>query len=175
MADLFQFTEEDMGVLKELVLAYRNRRLPLRSRQEDEYHQAPEVYVVRTPTGGIGGNSEGLLTGTGALALLDDSFSSASCQVYRIDDSGLPHPSGPLIKVYNIGKAAVPNDRWAVVERDKWGRWIVQSGSILADTDEQTTVFTVVTDCSFDIATCIFTKTTKTVTITGRNITVTVV
>lgn len=171
MDDIYQLTEDDLSVMRELIVAHRNKRLPLRQLIDTHEHQAPEVYVVRVPTSGIAAASEGTLSGTGSSGLADDSFSSAFCQAYRLGVTGTPIVAGPSIRVYNPSKSAIAGDRWALVERDKWGKWYIPPSDLGALTSIS---FTVVTDCSFNAVTCVFTKVTSTITITGRGLSVVV-
>lgn len=167
---LYQLTEEDVKLLRELHAERKNRRhsKPVVNVAMDDV-PAQEVYLVRVPPEGIPAVDSGALTGTSATDLADDVFSGTDCYCYRLSETtGKAIPLNRRIKVHNRGDVAISGDRWATAAKDKWGRWWAQAEPISSIS------FTVVTDCSFDTGTCKFTKTTSTITITGSNLEVSV-
>jgi hypothetical protein len=131
-------SEADEAALKELLDAYRGRGLNTRGRSPGyplDDGSAPEVYVAKTPTGGIPALDEpGVGTGTSAEGAVPG---SAECVVYRVlglpDSPVLYEITGVSRVVYNLANAAVGGDRLVHVFRDKWGQWWVAGG--LADDD----------------------------------------
>lgn len=89
----------------------------------DDVPQAPEVYVARTPAGGIPALVE--QAGTG----IADQPGSATCRVYRL----LPQAGGKRLRpipgltklVYNLSNSPIGAFRWVLVARDKLGDWFV--------------------------------------------------
>lgn len=94
---------------------------------EFDEHQAPEVYVARTPALGISPLSVNT-TGTSPTADIDDVTSFGICEVYRIiedPDGALLQPVTGLTKrVYNLSTGTLPGDTLILVARDKFGNWI---------------------------------------------------
>lgn len=145
-------TEAQQQQLKELLRTDQPR---VRRDVGDADYMAPEVYTVLVPVGGIPGI---------------DSYGDASyaeCTAYARRGTQLQATQLQL-PVYNLSTADVPAG-YARAVRDKFGTW-----SILGAVSK-TIEFTVVTDCSFNTFTCVFTKTTSTIRITGDNLSVEVV
>lgn len=94
---------------------------------KDDDHLAPEVYVARTPSGGIPS-----LDANGTGTSDDDVPGSAVCTVYNINLSTevLTPVTGFTRTVYNIHPIAVEGSTWIVVARDKYGRWLHIAGGI---------------------------------------------
>lgn len=128
----FQFSRDDINILKELV-QFRKDQLetPRRSNPYSIDHEetfAPETYLARTPTGGIAALNE-MTTGTGTTDDLDDVISSAMCDVYRVLQSG---PSSYALqkltfqrRVFNPIPVALPSRQLVLITRDKFGTWFV--------------------------------------------------
>lgn len=124
----YVLTESDVAVLRELVDRER-RRPPARTRgasQEEPDSFAPEVYVVRSPAGGIPGLSEEVV-GTSSYELLDDTLTGVECEVYRLNyNTDQMETSGAgTILVHNLSLFDVEGDTWTLVARDKFGSWFV--------------------------------------------------
>lgn len=137
-----QLTESDLGILRELVSWWRSqvRRSVSDPRMADhEEHPAPEVYVARTPAGGVPGLTEEAGTG---LDDFNDVPGSAVCDVFRLSDNvdvstgtgtdtyeatALIAVNGLKRTVWNLSKVAVVGDSWVLVIRDKTGRWWVSN------------------------------------------------
>lgn len=94
-----------------------------------EMYQAPEVYIAKTPPGGIPALSQATATGTGTGTDTTDTPGYANCDIYRIQLYGdVPElePVGGLFRrVYNVAGDLVPGNQWIVVVRDKFGSWLV--------------------------------------------------
>ncbi len=126
MAIHFLLSEADRDALRLMLAEFKQRRLntlqsqPKRQDLED-FHQAPEVYVIKAPVTGIP-----LLapeTGTGTES--DPGF--ADCDVYKVVTEGLAPPeleyAGFDRTVYNLSTAAIPGGSLVLACRDKYGSW----------------------------------------------------
>lgn len=113
--------------------------LPNRPAAEDldNDQQAPEVYIARTPAGGIPALSEGSDTGTGGVSLHDDAPGYADCDIYCISDLSDPplmaKVEGLSKRVYNLSTVDVDEFRWIQIHRDKFGRWLIATGGGVQD------------------------------------------
>lgn len=83
---------------------------------DHEEHQAPEVYVAKTPPGGIAGR-------TGVVP------ASAECDIYQLIVSDLTITTGLTQPVYNLATDSIDGDSFVVIARDKYGRWYVTGGT----------------------------------------------
>lgn len=133
MAKGYYLTEEDLKVLRDVIARERSRQGRTTGRQGVDWdeHQAPEVYVARTPYAGISGLTTvgtgthldtGTGTGTGVTG--DDVAGSASCAIYQVVD-GEFLSIGTSLLVHNYSTEAVEGDKWVLVLRDKFGTWFV--------------------------------------------------
>ena len=70
MAKAYVITESDRAAIQRLIDTVRRLRLPTHPDFVEDDHQAPEVYIARTPASGIPVNSPhaGVLTGTSTTA-----------------------------------------------------------------------------------------------------------
>jgi hypothetical protein len=86
---------------------------------------APEVYIARTPTGGI----PALVAGSGGAL---DKPGVASCAVWRILGTStrpeLKAVEGLKRTVHNLTTAVIPADQWVLVAREKFGSWVAVQG-----------------------------------------------
>lgn len=125
MAKAYVLSEADVILLRELAQERRKQVTGLlRPRMPEPDPTAPETYIARTPATGI----EALQEATGVSTL--DTPGWASCDIYRIigegDDARLHEVGAGLSKiVYNLSHERIGGRRWAVVSRDKFGRWII--------------------------------------------------
>lgn len=140
----YVLSERDHEVLRNVVQWWEHLPQKMRSRPQpgdyDEY-TSPEVYVARTPNGGIPAlnvevPSPSVVTGTGTD--IYDEPGRADCTIYQLLPPAYGTATGPeelrsagfTRKVYNLGLDAVPANTWVLVSRDKFGRWYVTgSGS----------------------------------------------
>lgn len=118
----------DVAILKEMVEAYKGRNHNTRNRGWwwDPPPMAPEIYIARTPHGGISGYVETAGTGTGSVELRD-SVPNGNCEIFRITPSGssfYPEIVGTTQRVFNLSTTALLGDRWVQVYRDKFGTWL---------------------------------------------------
>lgn len=95
---------------------------------ESDVPPAPEIYVARTPAGGIPAIVEGTsITGTGTPAT--DTPGGADCDIYRVTLHGdvpeLEQVPGLSRRVYNVAADLVMGDHWIVITREKFGQWVV--------------------------------------------------
>lgn len=95
---------------------------------------ASDVYMVRTPTGGIDGLDTAVGTGTSDPS--SDSPGYADCAVWKIivPETATDLPTmmpidGLSLTVYNFSTTAIPANEWIKVSKDKSGRWIADTGS----------------------------------------------
>jgi hypothetical protein len=145
-------TPDERSALRRLLAWHRSRKLTTTGRGAaspgvDVVHElAPEVYVARTPAGGIPALSEGATTwggtgtnthaGTGTELLEDDAPGYADdVQLWRLTDAHAavptlePYDLGFTKRVFNLSTTAVAGNRWVVVKRDKSGAWWVETGA----------------------------------------------
>lgn len=137
---LYGLTEKDREQVQLLISDFERLppQRPGRSAPSDD-HQAPEVYVAKTPSTGIPPLIEGVGTGTGTGSGCDyDEPGYAECVIYRVlpptgtgsHDCDLHlEPVGITRQVLNLSGRYVPADSWTLVIRDKWGSWFVPSSS----------------------------------------------
>lgn len=113
--------DRDRRLIQELIRTSKSARPPVGRELEDLQDDAPEVYVARTPVGGIDGLQEE--TGTG----INDRPGYATCNIYRIlSINSIPtlFPIPSLTKrVYNLSHDRIGGNRWVMVTRDKLGSW----------------------------------------------------
>lgn len=84
----------------------------------------PEVYIAKTPSGGIPARTET----SGSSTLVEPG--SAECDIYRIYADTVEPMEGLSHLVYNISDNAVDGDTYITIVRDKLGVWLAQvSGS----------------------------------------------
>lgn len=87
--------------------------------------QAPEVYIAKTPSGGIAAKTDEPGTGTDS-SIADVNY--ANCGLYRIDhksDSDIEvEPLGVTRPVYNLGSTTIPGNLLVLAVRDKAGKFI---------------------------------------------------
>lgn len=96
----------------------------LRSKGQSRVSRVPEtggpgnpyVYVAKAPGGGIAARS-----GT--------TLSYADCDVYELIGGELTAVPGLTQRVWNLSDSAVDADTWVLVERDKFGKWLVKDAS----------------------------------------------
>lgn len=128
MAKGYVLSENDREALKRFMDRTKGGRINSgRDWEEENDHQAPEVYVARTPTGGIPQLDEGSGVGTGTSAT--DSPGRANCDIYRVKRYGdVPEledvPNFSKL-VYNLAGDLIPGNQWVIVVRDKYGDWFV--------------------------------------------------
>lgn len=123
----YWLSERDRDALRDLLEDFRGRR-----GQRDRAYTppglptAPEVYVARTPPGGIPALSTAG-TGTGTSGI-DDVPGSADCAVYQVvdvdDTFRIQSVEGLFRTVLNLASAAVAGNTWIKIDRDKYGRWL---------------------------------------------------
>lgn len=131
MADkILSLSQEDAEALRKLIRdARQNPRPPARYRETQELGQSPDIYIARTPVGGIAASTEepGTGTGSGSGTSGQGMLSYADCDVYRkVELYGYSElvPTGIVRRVFNISTTAVPGDEWIIIERDKFGTWV---------------------------------------------------
>ncbi len=133
---LFLLKADDLAILREVIDDYRKRRYstPGRARIEPDEHQAPEVYIARTPASGIDA-----LRGHSGTDITDDEPGSALCNIYRIVPTAAPAGTDTNAeiravesfekRIYNLSSTAVAADSWIPVMRDKYGYWLAVSNA----------------------------------------------
>lgn len=152
MADIVQFSEADLHVMRDLLAWWRRQpgNVPGKRGPERPPPKAPDVYVALTPSAGIPPLTD--VPGTGTL--VHEEPGSASCAIYRLDDD-----TGELFAavdvtrtVYNLAESAIDGGIFIPVWRDKWGAWLAQpsgDGSFFAQIGNRTEVQEVGTSTSF--------------------------
>ncbi len=136
MADeIYGMSRKDVEDFKALIREYRTKqrnRTSLRDYDAQDY-MTPEVYVARTPTGGIPALEANDGTGTaGTGTATDDEPGSAECSVYFLDygyGTGTGTSSDDHMRfartqfVYNLSSQHIPEHTWILAVRDKFGTW----------------------------------------------------
>jgi hypothetical protein len=123
MDKLFALSEQDRDELKWLLHRLRNRPYNSINRGiansiEDEEAFGPEIYIAKTPGGGI-------------PAFDGTNISAADCEIYRTVDLNTPttlEDAGFTKTVYNLSSASIPANTFIQVMRDKFGRWLQVMG-----------------------------------------------
>lgn len=121
MPEYLVLTPDEKRLLQGLLDRERRRPTsPTRSTSATAEDPAgPEVYLVKTPAGGI-------------PALATDIPGQADCDVYqRRDGDAGPVIATPGLKraIANAGTDAIPADVWLLVARDKFGNWWPAAGA----------------------------------------------
>ena len=121
----FYLTEADLKTIKEYLKVSDDRRGNSPSKyQPQEGYLTPEVYMANCSLGIPALSSATLGTGS--------SFTpgSQSCDIYSINllTGFLQQIQGVSKTVYNLSATAVPNG-WVVIQRDKFGNWLVGLGA----------------------------------------------
>ena len=124
----YYLTDGDRDWLRTLVEDYQGRigntqQRGTRDRVEDEEHQAPEVYVAKTPALGI----PKLVDSGGGNQVPG----KADCLLFRVNPgtTKLEPLSGGFRTVYNLGTSDINMNSWVLVHRDKLGYWFVGASS----------------------------------------------
>jgi len=123
---LRDFSDEDMAelaaVIKERKASRGNSKSTARagdSFNENTDHQAPEVFMALTPTGGIPA-IDGVIPG------------SAVCDLYRttgaFGSETLEEMVGISKTVFNISATAIAADIYVLIKRTKQGKWVAETG-----------------------------------------------
>ena len=135
---LYGLTEKDREQVQDLVDGFERKwgNVPGHSVPVLDDPMAPEVYIARTPAGGIPALTEGVGTGTGTGSGCDyDEPGYATCPIYRIlpptgtgshdCDHHIEPVNGLTRTVFNLSSSSVAGNSWVLVVRDKWGSWFV--------------------------------------------------
>lgn len=144
---LLDFSDADLMALKELVRLKSQITGNLRGRSrrdnENEDHQAPEVYIVLTPEGGIPIRSN-LVPG------------SADCTIQHlagsVDSETIEESPDVTITVFNISTTSVAGGTYILVKRDKFGHWIADVGG---SSGGSSTIRFQILDCSDCAENCV--------------------
>lgn len=123
MPNLYALNDDDLALLRELTNWWRSQRGNSSGKYmvPEDNAQTPEVYLVRTPAGGIPALADQGTTGTGTAGM-DDTPGSAECDVYRVYD-GQFVKLGFTRRVYNVTGIAIAQGMWVLAVRDKFGIW----------------------------------------------------
>ncbi len=131
--ELYALTAEDRAMVQDALrrltaMSRTTSGRPDASRNDRDDITAPEVYIAKTPRGGIPPlTCDGCLTGTGTNIVAG----SAMCPIWRVLDGGnVRLVYGQFKRVYNIGFSAVPGNAFTTVERDKYGTWLCNRGAV---------------------------------------------
>lgn len=128
----YYLTDRDREILSEIYEFVRRNRTKGRNNlnpDPDDINSAPDVYVIKTPSTGIGAIYEP--TGTGS----SPEASYASCQIYTLAYNPDTRKTyvvaipGLTAYVYNLGETAAEGDKWCLVNRIKQGYWVLTESS----------------------------------------------
>lgn len=128
---LIYLTPEDVKVLQALVRFGRSQRVNLLALHEGlPEGLAPDVYIAKTPTGGIPALTLPVGTSTGMFA----TPGKADCDIYTIRETTLggtpqlvPIPNIERT-VYNISLVDVEENEYILIKRIKGGKWVIDRG-----------------------------------------------
>jgi hypothetical protein len=125
----YLLSDRDRDLLQSILDAERQRRRNISNRPNVvvDDPQAPEVYIVRSPGGGIPGAEVSLITGTGEGAGLDLVPGAADCFVYAraiVDGQLVLVNQGFIINVLNLSRQVIDGGQYFAAERDKFGSWV---------------------------------------------------
>lgn len=121
MPEVNFLTDDDVAILRRLVRESRNTLVNGRTRGTalEQEQTTPEVYVIKTPVGGIPA-IESLGTGDSGTQVPG----SAECDIYRLlDTAPLLYNCGFTKTIYNLSRQDLPEEQWLLVVRDKFGSW----------------------------------------------------
>lgn len=133
----YMLTEAEIALLQKVI--DRQLHTPISTGQGlppfSDNPPAPETYIAWPPEGGIPAMT---LVGDAGPDGGADQPGSATCDVYKIDNSADP-PEMAVVSsldkvVYNLSTNAVPQ-KWIIITRTKGGRWIClgESGMVKED------------------------------------------
>jgi hypothetical protein len=117
--------------------------------------QGPEVYVAKSPVGGIPALIPVIGTAPGF-----DQPGMADCDIYSITGADST-PQLQLVnfqkRIYNLNSAGIPGSTWVGVARDKFGLWLVVLATATAtnlktDYSDGTGVINPTTELAFNIS-----------------------
>lgn len=137
----YLISEDDAKALHDLRRQSTDRRLSTQGRPEvpRALGYAPEVYVARTPSGGIPGLTP---AGSGTAPSPNPPYDSpghADCYVSRtVFQNGVPYlypVEGLFRTVCNLSTNAVAGNIWVLAQRDKYGTWWAESQSEILETE----------------------------------------
>lgn len=115
MAKAWIPSEDDRRLIQQLLNRERQRGGNPSNRPHalPDVPLAPEVYVARTPAGGIPARAAGVL-------------GYATCQIYQVktaDDAPSLYATGVVRRVHNLTATPVAGDAYVLAWRDKFGSW----------------------------------------------------
>lgn len=128
MAKIYALTEAETLLLREMARDFRGRKTnkPIAESAEwgktyGEDSQAPETFIAKPVSSSIPALDE---NGTTAEA----TAGSGECEIYQIVNDVL-EPTGIIKTVYNLSERAF-RQKFIIITRDKFGKWIVVAGSV---------------------------------------------
>lgn len=125
MPEIVVLTPDDAKLIQRLLDQAKNARLGTVNRPRepgtvDQVEQSTDIYIARTPSGGIRG-------------LLAARPGYATCTTYCIQrTSTIPTMvllPGVTRVVYNIDTSPIPGNTWIVVGKEKFGYWLALRGA----------------------------------------------
>lgn len=135
---LYMLNDAEIALLKQVLDKVLGQPIPSGGRQPPTFedHQAPGTYIAWPPSGGIPALVSIGSAGPGGG---EDVPGSATCDIFKIDDSGIPELiaiTGLDKTVYNLSHTIIPQE-WIIVTLTKGGKWVVieAMGDALPDGD----------------------------------------
>lgn len=123
--DGFLLTAGDIQVLRAFLAREAGKvKRPTKHEQVEQVWQTPDVYIARTPAGGIEGYTTPLGTDSGSDAA-DAHY--GYCQIYRIRDIGSDVDVIPISiyrDVWNLSREGIAGDTLIGAIKDKTGKWL---------------------------------------------------
>lgn len=111
--ELYALTPNDLETLRTVKRLIQNGKLNTSGRDEAKngVSQSPDVYIAKTPTGGI----------PGRVSLTPG---SAECEVYVLVDGVLEALGIEVQTVYNLGTTAIEGNLYIAIKQDKFRIWL---------------------------------------------------
>lgn len=140
MSEVFGFTEPERQRFLEMWKWYKTQspKRPIPTVELDDY-PAPDIYIAKTPTGGIPAIS--LAAGRPGTDIYDEP-GYAKCDIYRIvenqylytgtgpGDDELHKMESTQKRVYNLSPTLIPGSAYIPVARTKQGVWVAMGAAI---------------------------------------------
>lgn len=119
MAKGYLLSEDDVRFLRKLRRWFDHVVVGSESNEYARHpNQASDVYIARVPAGGIPALSD--------VGTAGDTPGSATCQIYKIDSSGVLVDAGFSLTVYNLSREPI-DSKYVPVYKTKFGKWVAHT------------------------------------------------
>lgn len=122
----YVLSERDARLIQEFLYVFKRQQhyvnafgRPGDDKIDHEEMHTTEVYIARSPVGGIPALQSMGSTGIGDIP------GSALCTVFKTSQSAdlTQDVTGYQHTVYNLATTVIPGDTWLIIVRDKYGKW----------------------------------------------------